>query len=127
MILKSGPGSVKLQRLEISCHTVDIKVDDLSPAKVTRIQVEKVRDRLLPEGSDGSVVDLSSIASIIFRFANDSPLEGGDSNLYGAFAVKRLFWVVLTVFCSERERPFFVPSPAIRFPQRAEGVKGPKR
>jgi hypothetical protein len=34
---------------------------------------------------------------------------------------------VLTVFCSERERPFFVPSPAIRFPQRAEGVKGPKR
>jgi hypothetical protein len=37
-----------------------------------------------------------------------------DSNLYGAFPVKRLFWVVLTVFCSERERPFFVPSPAIR-------------
>jgi hypothetical protein len=26
-----------------------------------------------------------------------------DSNLYGAFPVKRLFWVVLTVFCSERE------------------------
>ena len=49
-----------------------------------------------------------------------------DSNLYGAFPVKRLFWVVLTVFCSERERPFFVPSPAIRFPERAEGVKGPK-
>ena len=39
-------------------------------------------------------------------------------DLYGAFPVKRLFWVVLTVFCSERERPFFVPSPAIRF---AEG------
>ena len=49
-----------------------------------------------------------------------------DSNLYWAFRVKRLFWVVLTVFCSERERPFFVPSPAIRFPERAEGVKGPK-
>jgi hypothetical protein len=29
-----------------------------------------------------------------------------DSNLYGAFPVKRLFWVVLTVFCSERERRF---------------------
>jgi hypothetical protein len=41
-----------------------------------------------------------------------------DSNLYGAFPVKRLFWVVLTVFCSERERPFFVPSPAIRFAER---------
>jgi hypothetical protein len=38
-----------------------------------------------------------------------------DSNLYGAFPVKRLFWVVLTVFCSERERPFFVPSPEVRF------------
>ena len=35
-----------------------------------------------------------------------------------AFPVKRLFWAVLTVFCSEREGPFFVSSPAIRF---AEG------
>src|SRR5271154_4982486 len=34
---------------------------------------------------------------------------------------------LLPVLCSERERPFFVPSPAIRFPERAEGVKGPKR
>ena len=49
------------------------------------------------------------------------------ADLYGAFPVKRLFWVALTVFCSERERPFFVPSPAIRFAERAEGVKGPKR
>jgi hypothetical protein len=48
-------------------------------------------------------------------------------DLYGAFPVKRLFSVVLRVFCSERERPFFVPSPAIRSPERAEGVKGPKR
>jgi len=48
-------------------------------------------------------------------------------DLYRAFPVKRLFWVVLTVFCSERERPFFVPSPGIRFAERAEGVKGPKR
>ena len=53
--------------------------------------------------------------------------RGMDSNLYGAFPVKRLFWVVVTVFCSERERPFFVPSPGIRFAERAEGVKGPKR
>jgi len=55
---------------------------------------------------------------IVVKFAVD---------LYGAFPVKRLFWVVLRVFCSERERPFFVPSPAIRSPERAEGVKGPKR
>src|ERR1700730_5023421 len=25
------------------------------------------------------------------------------------------------------EKPFFIPSPAIQFPERAEGVKGPKR
>src|SRR6202008_2543885 len=48
------------------------------------------------------------------------------ADLYGAFPVKRLFWVAQTVFCSERERPFFVPSPAIRFAERAEGVKGPE-
>ena len=29
--------------------------------------------------------------------------------------------------CSEAGRPFLVPSPAIRIPERAEGVKGPKR
>ena len=58
-------------------------------------------------------------------WAPEAGLEVAD--LYGAFPVKRLFWVLLTVFCSERERPFFVPSPAIRFAERAEGVKGPKR
>ena len=36
-------------------------------------------------------------------------------------------FVGFAVLCSERDRPFFVPSPAIRFPERAEGVKGPKR
>jgi hypothetical protein len=45
----------------------------------------------------------------------------------GLFLSSGCFWVLLTVLCSERERPFFVPSPAIRFPARAEGVKGPKR
>ena len=49
-----------------------------------------------------------------------------DSNLYGAFCVKWLFWFFVgSLFGAGR--PFFVPSPAIRFPQRAEGVKGPKR
>src|SRR3984893_11851628 len=52
------------------------------------------------------------------RFARD---------LYGAFPVKRLLLVFAHVLCSERERPFFIPSPAIQFPERAEGVKGPKR
>ena len=29
--------------------------------------------------------------------------------------------------CSEAGRPFLVPSPGIRIPECAEGVKGPKR
>jgi hypothetical protein len=33
----------------------------------------------------------------------------------------------MPVLCSEQERPFFVPSPAIGGPERAQGVKGPKR
>ena len=64
------------------------------------------------------LLDLETRIPARDRFAPD---------LYGAFPVKRLFWVLLTVFCSERERLFFVPSPAIRFAERAEGVKGPKR
>jgi len=46
--------------------------------------------------------------------------------LVWGFSCQAVVWVVLTVFCSERERPLFVPAPAIRFPERAEGVKGPK-
>ena len=34
---------------------------------------------------------------------------------------------LVAVLCSEAGRPFFVPSPAFRIPERAEGVKGPKR
>jgi hypothetical protein len=49
-----------------------------------------------------------------------------DSNLYGAFPVKWCFrFIAGSLFGAGR--PFFVPSPAIRFPERAEGVKGPKR
>ena len=49
-----------------------------------------------------------------------------DSNLYGAFPVKPSFLVVVgSLFGAGK--PFFVPSPTIRFAERAEGVKGPKR
>src|ERR1700730_9250466 len=51
----------------------------------------------------------------------------GDSNLYRAFPVKWLFWVVAGCSLFGAGKPFFIPSPAIRFPERAEGVKGPKR
>jgi hypothetical protein len=38
----------------------------------------------------------------------------------------QLLELVVPVLCSERERPFFVPSPTVRLPQREEGVKGQK-
>jgi hypothetical protein len=47
--------------------------------------------------------------------------------LVWGFSCQAVVLGLLSVFCSERERPFFVPSPAIRFAERAEGVKGPKR
>jgi hypothetical protein len=50
-----------------------------------------------------------------------------DSNLYGAFPVKSLFLVFAESSLFGAGRPFFVPSPGVRFAERAEGVKGPKR
>ena len=55
------------------------------------------------------------------------PVTGSHRTCMGLFLSSGCYWVFLTVLCSERERPFFVPSPAIRFAERAEGVKGPKR
>ena len=47
-------------------------------------------------------------------------------DLYGAFPVKRLFLAFAESSLFGAGGPF-IPSPAIRFPERAEGVKGPKR
>jgi hypothetical protein len=52
------------------------------------------------------------------RFARD---------LYGVFPVKRLLLGFAHSSLFGAERPFFIPSPANQFPERAEGVKGPKR
>jgi hypothetical protein len=46
-----------------------------------------------------------------------------DSNLYGAFPVKWLFSVYCQFFV-RRGGPFFIPSPTIRFPERAEWGPG---
>jgi len=52
--------------------------------------------------------------------------RGPDSNLYGAFPVKSCFWFAVgSLFGAGK--PFFVPSPAIRFAEGTEGVKGPKQ
>jgi hypothetical protein len=52
--------------------------------------------------------------------------EAGFEPVWG-FSCQVVIFGLLPVLCSELEKPFFVPSPAIRFAERAEGVKGPKR
>ena len=47
--------------------------------------------------------------------------------LVWGFSCQVFLFGLLPVLCSERGSAFFVPSPAIRFRERAEGVKGPKR
>jgi hypothetical protein len=65
--------------------------------------------------------------SVDEEFAPDSPLEGTGFEPVWGFSCQAVIFGLLAVLCSERERPFFVPSPTIRFAERAEGVKGPKR
>ena len=56
----------------------------------------------------------------------DSPLEGTGFELVWGFSCQVVFWFVGGSLFGAR-KSFFVPSPAIRFAERAEGVKGPKR
>ena len=69
-------------------------------------------------------VDLVSVAG---QFAPDSPLEQAGFELVWGFSCQ----VVVLGFAESSlfgaGKPFFIPSPAIRFAERAEGVKGPKR
>ena len=59
------------------------------------------------------------------KFAPDSALEGtGFEPVWGFFCQACCWFVGGSLF--EAGRPFFVPSPTIKFAERAEGVKGPK-
>ena len=62
------------------------------------------------------------------RFVPNSGVgaKAGFEPVWG-FSCQVVIFGLLPVLCSELEKPFFVPSPAIRFAERAEGVKGPKR
>ena len=67
------------------------------------------------------------LASVeLAEFAADSPLEGARFELVWGFSCQVSFsFGAGSLFGAGK--PFFVPSPAIRFAERAEGVKGPKR
>ena len=45
---------------------------------------------------------------LVKQFGPASLLEGDGFELVWGFSCQAVVWVVLTVFCSERERPFFV-------------------
>ena len=66
------------------------------------------------------------MASAAPWFAPDSALEGAGFEPVWGFSCQVVFWVVVSSLFGAG-KPFFVPSPAIRFAERAEGVKGPKR
>ena len=58
--------------------------------------------------------------------SHDSVLEGSGFEPVWGFSCQVVFWFVGGSLFGAR-KSFFVPSPAIRFAERAEGVKGPKR
>src|SRR5580704_11216499 len=63
----------------------------------------------------------------LLRSSHDSSLEQAGFELVWGFSCQ----VVVLGFAESSlfgaGKPFFIPSPAIRFAERAEGVKGPKR
>jgi hypothetical protein len=61
------------------------------------------------------------------RFAADSPLEQAGFELVWGFSCQAVIFGFAESSLFGAGGPFFIPSPAIRFPERAEGVKGPKR
>src|SRR5947209_2365844 len=83
---------------------------------------QKPPEQAVVEGKE----ETNSGFALKIRFASDSPLEetrfepvwGFSCQVSFSFGAGSLFGA---------GKPFFVPSPAIRFAERAEGVKGPKR
>jgi hypothetical protein len=61
------------------------------------------------------------------EFAIDSPLEESGFELVWGFSCQAVIFGFAESSLFGAGGPFFIPSPAIRFPERAEGVKGPKR
>ena len=75
----------------------------------------------------GDTEECGPVTSSVVKFAVDSLLEEAGFELVWGFSCQ----VVVLGFAESSlfgaGKPFFIPSPAIRFAERAEGVKGPKR
>src|SRR6516165_2686715 len=84
--------------------------------------------RLPLSGPSSGIIDLGDQPRGARRAGLHGLCAGGDwiQTCMGLFVSSSSFWFVAGFFVRS-EKPFFVPSPAIRFPERAEGGKGPKR
>jgi hypothetical protein len=74
----------------------------------------------------GGFADDPLLLCLGIKFAMDSLLEGAGFELVWGFFCQVVVFGFFRFFVRSW-KPFFVPSPAIRFAERAEGVKGPKR
>jgi len=61
------------------------------------------------------------------RFVADAALEEDGFELVWGFSCQGIEFLGFCRFFVRSEKPFFAPSPATRFPERAEGVQVPKR
>jgi hypothetical protein len=68
-----------------------------------------------------------SVEAVWGKFAVDSQLEEARFELVWGFSCQVVVFGFVAGSLFGAGRPFFVPSPTIRFAERAEGVKGPKR
>ena len=73
--------------------------------------------------ADGLAIEIRRDDRVLY----DSPLEESGFELVWGFSCQVVVLGFAESSLSGAGKPFFIPSPAIRFPERAEGVKGPKR
>jgi hypothetical protein len=105
------------------CHSARDREIGLAVVGVGDVDLSERSPKAAGRGAPATGVNAG--ASRDQKFA-DSLLEGTGFGPVCGISCQVVFLVVAgSLFGAEK--PFLVPSPAIRFAERAEGVKGPKR
>ena len=112
--------------IEISPSTAHIgRTRPLSDTKLPREQPKTVG---APTGTkDEDSIQPAGCVIEEVRFAMDSPVVGAGFELVWGFSCQEIFFGFAESSLFGAGRPFFVLSPAIRFPECAGRVNGPKR
>jgi len=104
-VLSNGKSELRLSRAVVRCRRAG---DPGLPTSASAVK---------------SVLDIRQGQPIEIEFATDSPLEEAGFELVWGFSCQVVFWFVGgSLFGAGK--PFFVPSPAIRFAERAERGQG---